>query len=348
MTGGKLDEPFGGVGSAVQHHVLDEGERIGRQVVVGDRSGRVDDGHVEPLADGVVEEDGVHRLAYVVVAAEGEGEVAYPAAHLGSRQVLVNPLGRPDKVHGIVVVTLDAGGDGQHVGVEDDIAGSYAGHPGEQSVGPGAHLDFAFVGIGLSLFVESHDHHGRPHLLDFAGVLQKQLFALFEADGVDDGLALQASEGGRDDLPFRRIDHHGDAVDVGVGDDEVQEVDHLVTGIEHGIVHVDVDNLGAGLDLLAGDVEGFGVVLFVNEPQELARTGHVAPFADVDEIVFARDHQIVESAQMQTRVPGCRATWRGSGYQRAVGGDVLGSGAATPAHDVDQPLVDKLFNLYGH
>ena len=41
---------------------------------------RVDDRHVEPCGDGVIEEDRVHRAAHGLVSAEGEGEVRKPAA----------------------------------------------------------------------------------------------------------------------------------------------------------------------------------------------------------------------------------------------------------------------------
>ena len=245
-------------------------------------------------------------------------------------------------------MALDAGGYGQHIGVEDDVAGSHACYLGEQPVGSGADLDFAFIGIGLPLFVEGHHHHSRPHPFDFAGALQKELFTLLEADGVDNRLALQALEGCRDDLPFRRVDHDGYPVDVGVGDDEVQEVDHLVAGVEHGVVHVDVDDLCSRLDLLAGDVERLGVVLFVNEPQEFARAGYVASLADVYEVGLARDYQVVESAQVQPMVAGSRTTGCGPGHEFAIGRNVFGGGSAATAHDVDQPLVDKLFDLYGH
>ena len=54
-------------------------------------------------------------------------------------------------------------------------------------------------------------------------------------------------------------------------------------GIEHGVVDVNVDDLGPGLDLAAGDVEGGFVFLFANQPGELGRPGDVGAFADVDE-----------------------------------------------------------------
>ena len=75
-----LDEPLGRVGPAVEDHVLDALQQVGRDVLVDRELARVDDAHVEAGADRVVEERGVHRLADGVVAAEREGEVRDAAA----------------------------------------------------------------------------------------------------------------------------------------------------------------------------------------------------------------------------------------------------------------------------
>ena len=78
---GDLEQPLGGVGAAVEHHVLDPLEQIGRDVVVDRERAGVHDPHVHAGLDGVVEEDRVDRLAHRVVAAEREGDVAHAAAH---------------------------------------------------------------------------------------------------------------------------------------------------------------------------------------------------------------------------------------------------------------------------
>ena len=77
---GELDEPLGRVRAAVEDDVLDALEQVGLDVLVDDELAGVDDPHVEPGADRVVEEGGVHRLADVVVAAEREAEVRDAAA----------------------------------------------------------------------------------------------------------------------------------------------------------------------------------------------------------------------------------------------------------------------------
>jgi hypothetical protein len=75
---------------------------------------------------------------------------------------------------------------------------------------------------------------------------------------------------GLDHLELRGIDHHRHARDVGLGGDEVEEVDHRLLGIEQALVHVDVDDLRAVLDLIARHVERGGVVAGLDQLAELS------------------------------------------------------------------------------
>ena len=65
----------------------------------------------------------------------------------------------------VVVVLLDAGGDGEDIGIEDDILGREADLVDQHAVSPLADLDLCAPGCGNGLagFVEGHDHHGGSH-----------------------------------------------------------------------------------------------------------------------------------------------------------------------------------------
>ena len=89
-----------------------------------------------------------------------------------------------DEVHAVVVVFLDAGSDGEDVGVEDDVLGGEADLLGEDVVGAGADLDLALLCVGLPLLVEGHDDDRRAVALEELRLLYELLFALFHADGV--------------------------------------------------------------------------------------------------------------------------------------------------------------------
>ncbi|OPZ09737.1 MAG: hypothetical protein BWZ08_00202 [candidate division BRC1 bacterium ADurb.BinA292] len=253
---GKLDQPFGGVGAAVEQDVLDPFEQFLVDLFIHFDHAGVDDGHVEAGLARMVEEGGVHRLADAVVAAERERDVADAAADATAGEPGLDQPGGLDEGDAVGVVLLHAGGDGQHVGVEDDVAGVPAFLVDENAVGAFADRQLAVGGIGLAGFVEGHHDGGRAEPAQFACVLAEHRFAFLQADRVDDGLALDAAQRGLDHRPARAVDHDRDLADVGLGGDQVEEAAHDGFRIDQALIHVDVDHVGAVVDLLAGDGDG--------------------------------------------------------------------------------------------
>ena len=84
-----------------------------------------------------------------------------PPLTLQPGQLGLDPARGLDEVDRVVVVLLHAGGDGEHVGVEDDVLGREADLLGEDAVGAPADLDLALDGVGLALLVEGHHDHRR-------------------------------------------------------------------------------------------------------------------------------------------------------------------------------------------
>ena len=110
-------------------------------------------------------------------------------------------------------------------------------------------------------------------------------------------LALHALQARLDHVPFRRVDHHRHARDVGLGGDEVQVSHHRRLRIEHRLVHVDVDDLRAARDLRARDFHGAGEIAGEDQLGERPRAGDVGAFADVDEQRIVADEQRLEAGQ---------------------------------------------------
>ena len=133
---------------------------------------------------------------------------------------------RLDEGDAVAVVLLDAGRDREDVGVEDDVLGRKAGLLGQQLVGARADRDLALERVGLALLVERHHDHRRAIGAHQPRLAQELLLALLHRDRVDDRLALHAFEPGLDHRELRGIDHHRHARDVGLGGDEVEELDH--------------------------------------------------------------------------------------------------------------------------
>src|ERR687898_802166 len=245
---GQLQEAFRSVVPAVQDYVLDGLAQLLVYLVVDLELAGVHDAHREPGVYGVIEEDGVYRLAHRVIAAEREGDVRDAARGLGVGEGLGDLTHRLDKVHAVVVVLLDAGGDGEDIRVEDDVLRREVHLFGKYLVGAGANLDLPLLCVRLPL--EAHYDHGGAVLLQRLRPPDELLFTLLDADGVDDRLTLPALEARLDDRPFRGVDHDGYARDVRLARDEVEEVDHRLLAFEHPLVHVDVYDLGTVLHLI--------------------------------------------------------------------------------------------------
>ena len=296
---GELGEPVGGVGPAVQEDVLDPFEQVLGDLFVDLELAGVDDPHVQAGADGVIEERGVHRLADRVVAAVRERHVAHAAGGLAVGQDPLELAHRLDELDRVVVVLLDAGADRQDVDVEDDVFGREAGLLGEQLVGALADGDLVVLGDGLPLFVERHHDHRGAVAADQPGLAEELFLAPLQADRVDDRLALHALEPRLDDAPLGAVDHDRDLGDARVGRDQVQEPGHRLLAVDQALVHVDVEDVGAPLDLVARHGQRGLEVAALDQAGKPLRAGDVGPLADHDEVGLGADRPAAP----------CRCSW---------------------------------------
>ena len=189
---------------------------------------------------------------------------------------------------------LNAGGDGEDVGVEDDVLRCETGLLGEEPVGPLANRDFA-LGFGrLTLLIEGHDDDGGAVATDCLRLPEEILLPFFQADGVDDPLALEAFEARLEHLPVGTVDHHWNPGYLRLAREEREELRHHRRAVEHPLVDIDVDDVGAVLHLLPGDADSLLVALFADEPGEGLRAGDVRPFADDREAALGADLEHLE------------------------------------------------------
>jgi hypothetical protein len=298
---GDLDQALAGVLPAVEDHVLDPLAQLRIEVVVDADHPGVDDAHVHARLDRVVQEHGVDGFAHRVVAAEREADVGDAARDLGAGQVGLDPARRLDELDRVVVVLLDAGGDREDVRVEDDVLGRKAHLVDEDPVGALADRGLPGEGVGLTLLVEGHHHRGGAVAAHQPGLMAEGRLAFLHRDRVDDALALDALQPGLDHLPLRAVDHDRHARDLGLAGDQIQEADHRRLRIEHRLVHVDVDDLGAALDLLAGDAEGLLELAVEDQAGERLRAGDVGALADVDEQRPGADQHRFQAGEFQRR-----------------------------------------------
>ena len=140
------------------------------------------------------------------------------------------PFGRGEVGVAVVGMLLDARADGEDVRVDDHVGRIEAGLLGEQVVGAVQDRDLPLDRIGLALLVEGHDDDGGAVAAREASLAQELFLAFLEADRVDDRPALDVLQAFFDHVPLRRIDHHRDLGDVGLGRDQVEEARHRCLG----------------------------------------------------------------------------------------------------------------------
>ena len=341
------DQPLGSVGAAVQDHILDVLEQVGGDLLVDPEHGWIDDAHIHPRLPGVVEEGGVHGFAHGVVAAKAEAQVGDAARHHRSRQVLFDPGHGADEVEGEAVVRADAGGDGQHVGIEDDVVGRERQLLGQDVKGAFTDGDTPLEGICLTHLIEGHDDHCGAVAPRQTRLLFERLGALLEADGVHHALALDPLQARFDHRPLGGVDDDRQPRDVGLGRHHVQERRHRLLAVEEALVHVHVDHLGAALDLAAGDLECGFIVAHADEPGEAARTGHVGAFADVHEVGFGPDHERLEAAEAGVGWRFGRDPRGQPGDRLGEDADVAGGGPAAAAYDIAPACLQEVAE-HGH
>ena len=123
----------------------------------------------------------------------------------------------------------------------------------QDPVGALADADLVFVSRGLPLFVEGHHDRRRAVFQNRCRVLAKFLFAFFQRNRIDDALALQALQPGLDDLPLRGVHHERHFGDFRLACQQLQKARHRGDAVDHALVHADVEDVRAVLDLLPGD-----------------------------------------------------------------------------------------------
>ena len=227
-------------------------------------------------------------------------------------------------------------------------SGGEAHLAGQQVVGAGADFDLAVGGVGLALFVEGHDDDGGPVAAAKPRLLKERDLAFLHADRVHDRLALHAFQPGLDHLPLGAVDHQGNAGDVGLCGDQVEEGGHGGGAVDQPLVHVHVDDLGAVFHLVAGHVQRSRKVARRHQLAKAGAAGDVRALAHVDERDVLGLDERLEAGQPKSRRD-LRDRARGQfGHGGGDRGDVVGCRSAAAADDIDQPLSREIGDLARH
>ena len=255
-----------------------------RNIIIYHSCRGIYDAEVHPCFYGVIEEDGVHRLTEIVVATKRETQVADAPTDVCTGQVLTYPFRRTDEVGCIGIMLFHTCGDGEDIGVENDVQRIHP-HPfGQYLISPLGYLNPTFIAGGLPLLVEAHHHHSSSIAHGVFSMGNELRLALFQRDGVDDALALHTFQARLDHLPVAGVNHHRHLGDIGLCCNHIEEGLHLLLGVEQPVVHIDINHEGPVLHLLTGDGHSLVVVPLLDQSQEFPRASYVTPFTNVGEL----------------------------------------------------------------
>ena len=171
--------------------------------------------------------------------------------------------------------------DGKNIRIKNNVFCRKTHLVDQHAVSAFANFDFALVSVGLAFFIKSHDHRRRAVAFDQCGLAFEFIQAFFHADGVHNAFALYATQTGLYHRPLAAVDHDRHACNIRLGRDQVQKPHHGRLAVEHGLVHVDVDDLCAVFHLLTRNRQGLLILAIQNHACESFGAGHVGALADV-------------------------------------------------------------------
>ena len=178
---------------------------------------------------------------------------------------------------------FNAGGNGKNIRIKNNVFRRKSHLVNQHAVSAFANFYFALVGVGLTLFIESHDHGGSAIAIDQLCLAFEFIQAFFHADGIHNALALYATQARFDHRPLGAVDHDGHAGNIGLGRNQIQKSHHGRLAVEHGFVHVDVDDLRPVFYLLTRHRQSLLILAIQNHAGKGFGAGDIGALADVDE-----------------------------------------------------------------
>ena len=111
---------------------------------------------------------------------------------------------------------------------------------------------------------------------------------------------MQALETRFDHLPVGGIHQDRNSADIRFRCHQIQELSHGLSTLQHSLVHVDVDELGAVLNLLEGHFQSPLKIALQDDLGEAPGTGNIGSFSDIDKEGIRADVQGLQPAETAT------------------------------------------------
>ena len=256
----------------------------------------VDDRHVEAGLDRVIEEDRVHRLADARRRAERERQVRHAARDLRARQLRLDAAHRLDEVDRV----------GSCSSMPVPIVRMFGSKMMSSGGNPTCSVRILYARlrdrragdrrvVAWPVSSNAITTTAAPNLRTiFAWRMNSASPSLSEIE-LTTPLPCRHSRPASITENFDESTITGMRAMSGSARDQVQEPLHRGDAVEHALVHADVEDVRAALDLLARDRDGLVVLVVFDQAAEHGRAGDVRALADHDEVRLRRDRQRLEA-----------------------------------------------------
>ena len=141
---------------AVEHHIFDGVASFLGNVIINLQHRWVNDTHRQTIFDRMIKEYRVNGFTNRV-ATETKRHVRYTARYHGVWQVIGYPFGGVDKVSAVIIMLGNTGCNRKDIWVKDDILAREADFIDQDIITALTNLDFALIGIGLTVLIKRHD-----------------------------------------------------------------------------------------------------------------------------------------------------------------------------------------------
>mmetsp|Transcript_9613 Transcript_9613/g.35640 ORF Transcript_9613/g.35640 Transcript_9613/m.35640 type:complete len:434 (+) Transcript_9613:2110-3411(+) len=344
-----LQESLGRIRPSVEDAILAQIKKILLNVGVHWESASIHDSHVHPSLDGMVQKDGVHRLANLFQSTEGETQVGYTSRHFCEWEVGLDELDSLNELDGILVVFLDTSGNGENVKIENYVLWWKINLLYEQIVGTLANFKFTLTCGCLSLLVEGHDNYSSTVASDQSCLLEEFLLSLFERDGVYNAFSLKASKPGLDNLHFGGVHHHWNFGNFWLRSNQFAEAIHCKFSIQKTFVHVDIENLSSFLNLRSGHLKSFRVLIFQNEILETTRSCNIASLSDIHKVSLFCENEWFQSGESHVGILRERSSlWLKLCSNLGNGCNVIWGTSTASTEKVDNTLLEEWADSFCH
>ena len=120
---GQRDQALGRIRIAVEDDIFASNAQFRINVIINIKLPCVNDGHIKPCRDSMIEKDGVHRATHRFIATEAERQVRKPARIMRMRAKNAQFLYRLDKVDTVIIMLLNPRRHRKDIGIENDVFG---------------------------------------------------------------------------------------------------------------------------------------------------------------------------------------------------------------------------------